>query len=350
MINARNIWLQVLFLILGMFLAACGRVGPDSTPGPDGSPTATAQLTDTPMPSPTLTQASPLAVLLAPPGADAELVDVLQPVLFDLATDAGLDFQLRQELNPSDLEEELRIVVSLPPDPGLADIAARAPDVQFLAINIPGLEPSQNLSLIGSQGRDPGRVGFLAGYIAAVVTTDWRVGVISQAGDLDAEAARLGFENGAVYFCGLCRPVYPPFPTTGYPLGADLPPEAGQADWDAALGEFNTWQVGTVYLAPAVVDDARLADLAQRGINIIGQGAPPADLRDHWVASISRVNPIQPLQELWPSIINGEGGMAVELELSFSEANEDLFSPGKQRLVEEMLEDLNSGFIDPGVN
>lgn len=347
---SRYLRLQVLFLFLGVLLAACGRGGPDPTLEMAISPTASSQPTPTTEPSPTPTQSSPLAILLAPPGANAELVDVLQPVIFELATDSGLDFQLRQELSLSDLEEDLRVVISLPPDPGLADMAAGAPEVQFLGINIPGLEPAQNLSLIGSQEQRPELRGFLAGYIAAVITTDWRAGVISLAGDPAGEAARLGFENGVVYFCGLCRPVYPPFPTAGYPLSVDLPPQAGQAEWDSALAEFNTWEVETVYLYPAIIEDTRLADLAEVGINIIGEGEAPVEVRDHWVATIHYEDPVQPLREIWSSILNGEGGIEISLALSFSDANEDLFSLGKQRLVQEMLEDLNSGFIDPGVN
>jgi hypothetical protein len=344
--------LQVLFLasFMGVLLAACGRMGPVSTPEMQASTTATSAPTPSALPSATPTQPAPLSVLLAPAEADAQLVSGLQAAMSDLAAESGLRFQLRQQLSPSDLDGDVQIVVSLPPDPGLAQLAADAPGVQFVALDIPGLAPAQNLSLVGGQGQDAGAKGFLAGYIAAAITTDWRVGVISLADDPRGQAARLGFGNGVVYFCGLCRPVYPPFPNTGYPLSAELPAQAGQADWDSALTYFKTWQVGTVYLYPAVADDQLLAELAENGINLIGQGSPPSGLRDHWAATIQRQDPVQPLVELWPSLVNGEGGVEIELALTFSEANENLFSAGKQRLVKEMLEDLNSGYIDPGVD
>ena len=38
------------------------------------------------------------------------------------------------------------------------------------------------------------------------------------------------------------------------------------------------------------------------------------------------------------------------LPLGLAETNSDLLSPGRQRLAEEMLNDLNAGLIDTGVD
>jgi hypothetical protein len=54
--------------------------------------------------------------------------------------------------------------------------------------------------------------------------------------------------------------------------------------------------------------------------------------------------------ELLPGLMNGEGGVVVELPISFTGVNPDLFSPGRQRLTEAMLADLLAGYIDTGVD
>jgi hypothetical protein len=129
-------------------------------------------------------------------------------------------FESVSTISTADLPGDgLQLIVALPPDPGLAALIAAAPETQFLAVNIPGLEPAPNLSQIQAQGVRPDQSAFLAGYLAAAITQDWRAGVISLAGDA---TARLGFTNGVYYFCGLCRPAYPPFPNPGYPLSVEL--------------------------------------------------------------------------------------------------------------------------------
>src|SRR4030065_2030501 len=114
-----------------------------------------------------------------------------------------------------DLVPELRLVLAVPPDPGLAELAASAPATQFLALGIPGLKAAPNLTLIGVEGGRPDQHGFIAGVIAAMLSADWRVGAISLADSAEGRSARSGFLNGVEYFCGLFCP--PPPPPSQYP-------------------------------------------------------------------------------------------------------------------------------------
>jgi hypothetical protein len=244
----------------------------------------------------------------------------------------------------------VRIVVALPPASGLAELAASAPETQFLAFGIQGLQPTPNLSAIASPAGRPDQLGFVAGYLAAVITEDWRVGVVSEAGTTPGKAASLGFRNGMTYFCGLCLPVYPPFPNRGYPVQVDLPEGAGAADWQAAIDALTTWQVETVFVYPGVADDQLLVDLASAGINLIVAGPPAGVWRDHWVASLGSQDALPSLPDLWAKLLAGHGGEEVSLPLGLTGTNPDLLSPGRQHLVEAMLADLLAGFIDTGVN
>lgn len=350
----RAAWIKYTFLVvvlavISLVLLGCSDNDPVETTGPTLEEAATALPTGTATLEPTETPQSGLVVLLAPPGASAELADALQGILTDLASQAGLRFQFRQSLSQVELENA-QVVVVLSPDPGVTALAESAPDIQFLAVGIPGLEPAPNLSVVESAGGRPDMLGFLAGYTAAAITPDWRVAVVVEEGTPSGSSYRLGFTNGVFYFCGLCRPVYPPFPTSGYPLYVELPATAGPTDWDSTIAHFNTWQAETVFVDPNVGTPEFLETLAQAGFNLVLVGPPPTGLNENWVASIGATDPIQPVRELLPGLLNGEGGVVVELPLGFTGVNLDLFSPGRQRLTETMLADLLAGFIDTGVD
>jgi hypothetical protein len=301
--------------------------------------------TITPLPSPTTPP--PVVILFAPAGVNAAQVGVLQPVVAELAAQDGLGFETRNLLADSDVTAEVRLVIVLPPDPGLANLATGHPATQFLAINIPGLQPSQNLNILGMQGDHPDQLGFAAGYLAAVITKDWRVGVISLGDAAGGRAARLAFNNGVVFYCGLCRPVYPPF--YQYPLFAELPSGASIADQQAAADVMIKNAVKTVYVFPGAGDNTLLAYLAQAGINLIGGNTPPADVQGQWVATV-HPDWIGAIRQIWPKLIRSQGGISQDASITLADINPNFLSPGRQRLVEQTLADLSAGFIDTGVN
>jgi hypothetical protein len=274
-------------------------------------------------------------------------VEALGSVLEELAAGAGLEFQQQTNLAPGDLDPNLRVLVALPPDPGLQGLASAAPGVQFVAIGIPGLEASGNLNVISGQESSPDQLGFVAGYIAALVTPDWRVGALSIGDTPSGTAARQGFLNGAIFFCGLCRPTYPPYLT--YPAYVELPTGATPADWQAAGETLKGSSVQTIFLAPGAGDEALLTDLAQAGVNLIGSASPPPALKDRWIATIS-VDLEPALRQLWPGLLAGQGGAELSPSIAVGDVNPELLSQGRRRLVDELLENLKAGVIDTGIS
>jgi hypothetical protein len=341
---------RIVLLLLALALTACN----GSLPGL--SPTATPTLTPTSLPTatatPTATPTSlpPRVILLAPPGHDPALAAELQPMLTELAGQAGLRLQILPSLAVADLAEDVRVVIAIPPAVGLAELAAAAPQAQFATVGIPGLQSGGNLSALAAGGGRPDIAGFLAGYIAASITTDWRVGVIYPAETPAGTATRIAFRNGVTYFCGLCLPVYPPFPTNGYPLSVELPAGAGPADWNAAVVALRSWQVETAYISPEVTQPGLLAALSEAGVAYILGSPPPAGSEAGWIASLGYPEPLDMLRSLWPDLLAGRGGQTLALPLAISAANPDRLSPGRQRLAEELLVQLLSGFVDTGVD
>ena len=333
--------------LITVLLAGCGPTPAAPTATPEPALTATFTPEALPTTTATHTPAPSLAVLLAGPGADAAQAGLLQTALNEIITAAGLHWQVRQQLTPADLGPAVRLVVALPPDPGLAALASAAPGTQFLAVGIPGLEPAANLSLVGGQGPRPDQQGFIAGYIAAMLTPDWRVGAISVSDSIEGRAARSGFLNGAVFFCGLCNQSYPPF--YDYPRYVELPASATSAEWQAVANHMIDYYIETVYVAPGAGDTAMLMTLAAAGVNLIGSGAPNESIQENWVLSFSS-DPLAQVQAILPQILAGQGGQNLPLPLEFSQINPALLSPGKQALAEQILADLLAGYIDTGVD
>jgi hypothetical protein len=313
------------------------------------SPSLTATTTQTPTLTPTPTPLPPFAVLLAAPEADPAQVDAIQTALNDIIIQAGLQWQVRQQLTVDDLVPELHLVVAVPPDLGLEELIAAAPDTQFLALAIPGLTAAPNLTTIGSEGNRPDQQGFIAGDIAAMLSYDWRVGVISLSDTVEGRSARTGFLNGTVYFCGLCRAAHPPF--YEYPMYFELPSTATSVEWQEAANYMVDHQVQTVYVYPGAGDESMLSILANAKVNIISSGEPPQGAQSSWVVSLS-TDPILLIQEQVAGLLNGSapGGQSLVVPIQFTQVNPLVFTPGKQKLAELVVSDLQSGFIDTSVD
>ena len=344
--------LLTLFLIIGtLTLVACGSAETVGTPSPSvvitEQPLATeVETPQSEAPTPTTLPSRSLVILIAPPGTNAELVAEITDTLTELADSASLDFEVRPSISQEDLSASVRLVIAIPPDSGLADLAGAAPQIQFLGISIPGLVPATNLSVISSEEISPDRIGFLAGYLAAVVAPEWRVGVISTSDTPEGVSQRQGFLNGAVFFCGLCRQTYPPF--NSYPMYVEAPSGSSPQEWQTVGDILIDQAVQTAFIAPGVSDESLIEHLASAGINLIGTVPPPPGLRDQWIATIGG-DIISPIQAIWPDLIADQGGASLPALLTVTHINPDLFSPGRQRLVDNLIVELSSGFIDTGV-
>lgn len=356
MLNKKVVCLLVLGLILITGMAACQPqtkpasptttiAASGSTPGvletPVKPPVSEATQTLTPTRTPV-----PVALLLAPPGSDTALAQSVETVLAAPLAQAGLTLQVVSSLTINELNENLRLVIGLPPDAGMQALAAAAPQVQFLAIGIPGLAPGVNLTIIGPQGFAEDQRGFIAGVIAAMMTPDWRIAVLSLSDTLPGKAASQGFLNGAIFFCGLCNPYYGPI--VDYPLSAERAAAASLEEWQAAVNFLKDKAVQTVYVFPGMDRLEVYEMLAQAGFNIIGGGKPPqAGIK--WAASVEAVPEAAVLDAL-PDILAGKGGTILPMPYVIQNVDEALFSTGKQQRAMEILADLINGFIDTGVD
>jgi hypothetical protein len=337
-VRIKSVFVTLLIILL---LSACGQPSTEVT-----APTAVP--TETPLPPPTLipTPSTPLAILVVPAEMEQVASNLYQKTVYELAGQSGYRFQVRNELTPADLSDStLKVVIALPPDPGIATLAPTAPSVQFLAVNIPNLTAGANLSVLApdSQVDLP---AFLAGYIAAMITEEYHIGMLIPQGDADAQRAFNAFNNGITFYCGLCNTFY--FTQITYPTYVEIPADEDPARYGGYANVLiNDRGVNTLYIYPSLATDEFLSYVGTTGAMLIGT-TMPATRPGGWVATISP-NTIKAIQLAWPNLIAGQGGINVQSPLGLADVDPALLSPGRQRLAEETLEGLIAGRISPTI-
>jgi hypothetical protein len=329
---------SALFLILLIsLLSACGlgkKVAPTPLP------------TNTLVPSPTLspTPAAPLAILLMPADLDKATSDSYQTAVYNLTQGSGMRFQVRNALAPAEIDPSLKVVVALAPDPGIAALAAAAPQVQFLAIDIPGVTAGGNISVLATSSQVD-ISAFVAGYTAAMLSEDHHIGMLLPRDNADAQRAAVAFANGMAYYCGLCLPfrILP----YGFPQFQDIPTDEDKARYPAYADVLIIQhKVDTIYIYPDVAVKELTDYLSSTGTNIIGTSLPNPK-PGTWVMTI-RPDELKAIDKAWPELLAGQGGQNVQSPLGLADIDPETLSPGKQRLVQQVLDDLLAGRIATG--
>ena len=329
----------ILGVVLMLILSACGANAAPTSSTSEPIPTETA----IPTPILTATPVVPLAILVLPATLDPDSSNLYQKTVYDLTQTSGMRFQVRNTLTPADLEPGLQIVIALAPDPGIAALAAAAPNVQFLAINIPEIAPGGNISVLGGNSQSD-LAAFLAGYTAALITDDYRIGMMLPKDNADAIRAFNAYASGMTFYCGTCRPFY--YLPWSFPQYIDIPADEDVTHYNA-FSDILILQkkVRTIYLYPDIATEDLMTYIGTTGTLMIGTKTPE-QLPAGWVMTI-QPDVVKAIQNAWPQLIGGQGGVTIQSPLGLSDIDPSLLSPGKRRLVEQMLQDLQAGYVSP---
>lgn len=332
----------ILFLlVLCAFLAGCSSPAARPATQPAGA-TLTPELaasTATPAASPT-----PLAskVLLVASG-EADL----QSTATALSGKSGLTVVSQPALQKSDLTPEVKIVLLAAPPADLSDLLTSAPQVQFVVISGVDLPAANNLTVIRTRAETQ---AFVAGFMSVLLSTDFRAaGLLPTDGSLGA-GLKEAFENGGHYFCGVCAPGWPL--NIYYPVVGEQPSAADGPTWQASAASlFDNQKVEVFYLDPAAVHPEVTAYLQGRAqgdktVVVLGATPPPDELKPQWAGSV-HFDLTEALEQVWPDTVAGKGGAIRDAPLVVDNVNSDLLSPGKMRLVNNLIEQLKAGQVLP---
>jgi hypothetical protein len=336
-VRVKHFLFTILILVV---LSACGGSATEVVVPPTAVPTITPLPTATMIPTPS----TPLALLILPADMDKVTSDLYQKTVYDLAQQSGFRFQIRNALIPADLTDPtLKVVIVLPPDPGVASLAPTAPGVQFLAVNIPNLTAGGNLSVLAgdTQVELP---AFLAGYVSAMISDEYHIGMVIPKDNVDAQRAFNAFNNGMIYYCGLCRTFY--ISQIGYPTYIEIPADEPASNYGGYANVLiNDRKVYSLYIYPSLADEEFLSYVGTQGVFLIGTSMP--DPRPGgWVMTI-RPDTIKAIQTAWPNLISGQGGINVQSPLGIADADPSILTAGKLRLAQETLDSLLAGRILP---
>jgi hypothetical protein len=326
-----------LFII--MMLSACGQ------PATEVAPTTIP--TDTPIPTATIipTLSTPLAILVVPADLDQATSAAYQKTMYDLTQASGYRFQVRNVLTPEDLADStLKVVVALPPDPGVATMASSAPNVQFLAVDIPNLTAGGNVSVLAPNNAVE-IPAFLAGYVASMLVEEYHIGMIIPKDDPNAQLALQAFANGKTYYCGLCNTFY--LTTITYPTYVEIPADEDPSRYGGYANVLiNDRKVDALYIYPSLATQDFLDYVGTTGVLLIGANRPGTTRPGGWVMTI-QPDTIKAIQLAWPNLIAGQGGQTIQSPIGLVDVDPALLTPGRQRLAQETLDALLAGRILP---
>lgn len=330
--------LAAVSLIVLLVLSACNGQAPTvatvtATPGDDPTPV----LEDpTQVPSPT----SPpgWVWLVATAGADNASQTSIQTWLASQAALAGLQFERVEAYPVGDTAPTPRIVVFLEAPEDAANLAASAPNTQFLIVTDQNIEPANNLTII----RNPAvQQAFIAGFIATLVAPDFRSGGLFSGEDGISQEAYL---NGGRYLCGRCIPVYAP--VVLFPQVNTLNLDGGSLAWKEAFDTLNLNRIQVLFVPPQTLEAEFLEYLISLNIKLLGTQLPAEEYRSAWVATVA-ADLQGALDQAWPGLVAGEGGKTIAASLQLNDVNDSLLTPGKLGMVEKLMDELRGGWIEP---
>lgn len=339
----RIIYLLSSLLTISLLLSACGSAQPQLTP--TEIPTVVAATVSPPTETPV-----PIADkvwLITGDSLHADDVNQISQGLLSLANASGWKLETFQTLAAQDLSAragEVKMIVIFPPDPGLNEWISSYPQITFLPVGITGLSASANTYPILPDGLHPEWESYLAGYIAATLTDDSRIGMVTQAGWVDSAKSSQGFVNGGVMFCGLCNPIYPPY--EDYPLTTEINAGTAQTDWQPTIDAFLSKQVKTVYVSPSVASPELMLYMAQYGVRLLSSTPPPAGLEPAWIGYI-HTDYVSPLTSAWADALAAQPAGFYPVQITITPIDTSLLTEGKLKWFQKVIDDLTNGFLIP---
>lgn len=326
----------IIFVVL--LITACESVTPQVTPQPTETPIAS---TSTPVEISPVLPEEPAVILIVGAEADEDRLLSTRSALETLLAGSGYSYEVHDGFPSNLVTPNLRVVVGVGLGSDLAGFAAQNPSIQFIAVDTVGVTPTTNLSVVGDPVEEARRLAFMAGYLAALTSTDYKAGALIPGDEENSDDLAESFVIGARFFCGLCLPKYPPF--NRFPQWDTLPLENAADGFEPAVDNLVNLGVENLYLHHSLLSPEILTYLSETGIRLISDGQPDV-LRGNWMGTLI-VNPGPGLMAIWSDVFSGTGGFKQPGSIQLEDLDAGWVSEGRYFLFEETLGDLEAGLI-----
>ena len=298
-----------------------------------------------PTAQPTPLPAADRVILVAPADFDAVLMADAETTLRELASTSSLEFERREKVIANEITSDIKVMVFLSQPENLGSLASGAPGTQFVAIMNEDWNPGQNVTVI--RRRDD-HIAFMAGYLAALLAPNYRVGALLAA---ENPAFSQAFINGANYYCGPCTSLLNPL--NKYPFISAQQAASPASAWQASYDAINGNKINVLFVAKEAASPELLAYLAALDVAMIGNQSPSAEGKPKWVATIYS-DGMAPIREIWPDLMAGKGGKVVNAAIKifdnqFVTVSDGLvwLSQGKMDFAQKTMDLLQDNFINP---
>jgi len=343
--NTRNMWVSIFAVLLVSVMVACSPGSPTVEEMPSATTDVTEELPATDAPEvATATPDVPTVIFAYDSEADSFAVSQIQAALEHLLTDSPMMLMIRDNLILEMLTPNVEVVVGVGPTLNLGELARSAPAIQFVAVNDPAAQPADNLWVVGNLRDDQQRQAFMAGYLAALVSEDSKIAALVPSETEDSNLILDAFINGARFYCGICRPLYPPY--NSFPQWETLAVENAKTGFGTVVDNLVAKGVEIVYVPGVLATQELLSYMAELNINVVSDTSPDVR-RNNWVATV-KADPGLALMELWPDLLAGSELKQISSQIILDDTGSGLLTEGRHRIFEEMAADLQAGIISPG--
>ncbi len=344
--------LVLLLLTLVLLVSACNQqqltatLAPVNTQAIETEEIVMPVLTETAIPTePARVLASSDIVFWA--GAGSVHNEALSERLTTFAQSNNFTFERHESINAEQITPSVKILITTADAAQIESINQQIPDLKIVAVDVSGLTPGLvNVHTVTSEGGTAEQRAFLAGYALALTTPDYRVGVLTLFEDDLGNRTRDSFIVGARYFCGLCKPLYPPFISQPYyPLFAEMSAPTDSANWQAAADSLLNLAVTAIYVQPEISSLDLMTYLASKNVTIVGVEGQAGLEAVGEVVGVLGSDLYASVEAAVIGLLAGEeiGSSTGSLELK--QINPDLMSDGRHILFERIREDLLNGVI-----
>lgn len=337
-----NYLLLLIGLVLIFALAAC-TPGVVETEEPVTEPEIETPATEEPeiQEEPVATAGPPTVLFVSGDAVDQSVFFRLENLLESLTVDSELQMVVKEAITAEMITPEVQVVIGVGTNLDLNGLAMSFPGVNFLAIGDPSATVADNLSLIGDPANDIRQQAFMAGYLSALLSADYKIAGLISADHPDRDSLGESFISGGRYYCGICQPLYPPYNV--FPQWHSIGSGSGEEGFRPVLNNLSNIGVDVVYVQWDLAEPELLGYLDELGIKAIGDRSPDI-LRNNWVGTVV-MDPMSAFEELWPDLIDGSPGVHTSAAIRLVDIDAGLISEGRLRFFNQTAEELLAGMI-----
>lgn len=275
-----------------------------------------------------------------PSQLNPDLTAEIQQILNTFEENYSVEWVEYNQLNISQVvSANTRVIFTFENHDQLNLVRVSNPDTLLVYLDTTTLYDGLSTS-VGYLGDAVSLTSFVTGYIAALDSAEWRVGGIAVQSDQDSLD---GFINGVKYFCGLCSPLYPPY--ENYPIFNIVADGTDNIAIKGLISNFLSVGIKTIYLSPRIVNEENINFAIENGgiivTNVMSEDYSPTLL------AYSSINWERIIEEILIEHLQNRTLKNYYSPLSFSYFPSDNNGEGKLNFINEIVESLSLGEIDP---